>query len=278
MEQGGRHLINGEPTDVVSVMDRGLRYGDGCFETMAVRGGRIPLWDRHYRRLTQSCARLKIGLDFSREHIERELASLATDIDRAVMRLTITRGNGGAGYACSAQQAPTRIVSLLPERRQPAELITRGVAVRLCETRLGRNPALAGIKHLNRLEQVLARAEWGDEYAEGLLCNDLGHVIEGTITNVFIVNNDQVYTPQLNDCGVAGVMRAELIARMRDLGIDTNETVIDRQRLMTADECFLTNAIIGIWPVTDIDGNRFTVGNTTRRLVGEIGDLADAGT
>ncbi|MGW8247368.1 MAG: aminodeoxychorismate lyase [Acidiferrobacterales bacterium] len=275
MTVGHKHYVNGEPVDRVTVLDRGLRYGDGCFETMAVRGGGILLWNRHYQRLMQGCDRLHIEPDFDRVQLERELATLIGDTDQAIVRLTVTRGSAGKGYAYPERQQPTRILSLLPGHNHPPKYWQEGVSIRICNTRLGRNPALAGIKHLNRLEQVLARAEWNDEFAEGLMLDDQGQVIEGTITNVFIVEQKKVYTPLLDSCGVAGVMRAELLERMKHLGIVVREEAIDRDRLLAADECFLTNAVIGIWPVKAIENKPLEVGNVTRRLMKELGEFSD---
>jgi len=265
-----KHLVNGRLTDQVSVLDRGLRYGDGCFETMALHEGRIRLWHRHYERLMKGCERLRIQPDFDREVLERELDKLIGNTEQAIVRLTVTRGCSGKGYAYTDKQEPTRILSLLPGPEHPSKYQEEGVAVRLCKTTLGRNPALAGIKHLNRLEQVLARSEWNDEFAEGLLFDDQGFVIEGTITNVFIVEDETVYTPLLESCGVAGVMRAELIERMNQHGINAHEVEIDRDRLLAANECFLTNAVIGIWPVNSIENKPFQVGKVTRRLIARL--------
>ena len=252
------------------MLDRGLRYGDGCFETMALNGGRIRLWHRHYERLMYGCRRLGIQPDFDRAVLERELKMLIADTEQAIVRLTVTRGNSGKGYAYPEKQQPTRILSLLPGSEHPSKYREEGVAVRLCNTTLGRNPALAGIKHLNRLEQVLARSEWNDEFAEGLLFDDQGRVIEGTISNVFIVEDEKVYTPSLDSCGVAGVMRAELLERMKHLGIEAYEVEIDRERLLAASECFLSNAVIGIWPVNKIDNKLFQIGKATRRLIAQL--------
>jgi len=265
-----KHLVNGRLADQVSVMDRGLRYGDGCFETMALRGGQIRLWHRHYERLMKGCERLRIQPDFDRAVLEQELDKLIGSMEQAVVRLTVTRGCSGKGYAYTDNQEPTRILSLLPDPGHPSAYREEGVAVRLCNTTLGRNPALAGIKHLNRLEQVLARSEWNDEVAEGLLFDERGNVIEGTISNVFIVEDETVYTPLLEGCGVAGVMRAELIEQMKKLGIDAYEVEIDRDRLLAANECFLSNAVIGIWPVNSIENKPFQVGKVTRTLIARL--------
>ena len=268
-----KHLVNGRLTDQVSVLDRGFRYGDGCFETMLVRNGAIRLWNRHYARLSESCSRLGIYPDFGRSELEKELESLIDGAESAVLRLTVTRGVSEGGYGIDQTAVPTRVASLLPAKRHPDRYKETGIDVGICKTRLSRNPLLAGIKHLNRLEQVLARAEWRDELAEGLLCDDRGFVVEGTITNVFIVEGDTVATPLLDQCGVSGVMRSELMERMLALGIKCTETNIDRNRLMTADECFLSNAVIGIWPVKKIDNYELKPANISRILLREIESL-----
>ena len=126
------------------------------------------------------------------------------------------------------------------------------------------------MKHLNRLEQVLARNEWTDEYAEGLLCDQRGNVIEGTITNLFLVHNGEVITPKLNRCGVAGVMRAELLDRMHSRGLSVKEMDIGIDLLRAGQEGFLSNAVVGIWPIATIDGKAFSIGATTRMLQQEL--------
>jgi len=273
MNNRAKHLVNGQITDQVSVLDQGFRYGDGCFETMLVHNGAIRLWNRHYTRLRDSCSRLGINPDFNRVELEKELDTLIDGARRAVVRLTLTRGVSGGGYEFDQEIVPTRVTSLLPAIEHPGAYKENGVDVRICENRLSRNPRLAGIKHLNRLEQVLARAEWRDEFAEGLLCDDRGFVVEGTITNVFIVEGDSVATPLLDQCGVSGVMRSELMQQMEALGIRCVETHIDRDRLMGADECFLSNAVIGIWPVKKIDNYGLKPANISRILLREIENL-----
>lgn len=268
-----KHLVNGQAGNSVPVDDRGLRYGDGCFETMAVKRGRIPLWERHFRRLSESCERLKIRLGIDERGLESELQELIGDVDVAVLRLTVTRGSDRSGYRFDDQLVANRIASLMPPRTYPASYRTRGVSVRLCDTTISRNPKLAGIKHLNRLEQVLARDEWRDEYVEGLLCDDRGYVVEGTITNLFCIEQDKVITPQLDESGVAGVMRSEVIDRLRRLGVECNETRIDRERLLAADACFLTNALIGVWPVASIDNRKYKDNHLIDKIVEAMQEL-----
>lgn len=275
MDLTPKHMINGLPGDCVPVDDRGLRYGDGCFETMAIKNGHIRLWKRHYRRLSEGCKRLKIQLGIDENDLVSELQRLIGGVDQAVLRLTVTRGSDQSGYRFDDNQVANRIASLLPPRKYPASHARDGVTVHLCTTRLSRNPALAGIKHLNRLEQVLARDEWRDEYVEGLLCDDRGYVVEGTITNLFCVEQGKVVTPMLDENGVAGVMRAEVIDRLRQLGVECNEIRIDRERLSAAEACFLTNALIGVWPVASIDNQSYATNHIIDKLMESMREFAE---
>lgn len=265
-------LVNGEPRDTVSVNDRGLQYGDGLFETIAVHAGRPLLLDRHLARLRRGAERLAIALP-STDLLTGEAANLCAEAQRAVLKIIVTRGCGGRGYACDAQAQPTRILKLSAWPERPAECARDGVAVRLCRTRLARNPRLAGIKHLNRLEQVLARAEWRDEYAEGLMSDDSGALIEGTMSNVFLVMDGVLATPALADCGVEGVMRAVVLDAAEALGIAARVGRVAMEDFGNAQEVFLTNSLIGIWPVRGLDrsaigqdGLELPVGPVTRRL------------
>ncbi len=181
-----RTLINGCEGSCIEVGDRGFAYGDGLFETIAVIDGTPSLWQYHGQRLVEGCRRLVLPIPDS-DVIESELSTLAAG-NSGVAKLTVTRGIGPRGYAIPASPRPNRILqfhvksSIVPAFRE------QGVAVRLCTTGLAINPLLAGIKHLNRLEQVLARGEWDDDcYVEGLMCSHDGDVIEGTCSNLFLL-------------------------------------------------------------------------------------------
>src|SRR5690606_13424665 len=145
--------------------------GDGVFETLAVRDGRCEFWDRHLQRLTRGCEALRLPAPRP-DQLGEEAGSLVRDVRQGVLKIIVTRGSGGRGYRPSREAVPTRILMLSEWPVYPDDWHESGVAVRLCEQRLGSQPALAGIKHLNRLEQVLARMEWDDtDIAEGLLCD-----------------------------------------------------------------------------------------------------------
>ncbi|GAB6041900.1 aminodeoxychorismate lyase [Endothiovibrio diazotrophicus] len=257
-------LVNGRPDATVSAQDRGLAYGDGLFETVAVRDGGAELWPEHLARLREGCGRLAIPFP---PEVAEEGAALCAGVGRGVLKIVVTRGVGGRGYRLPEVPRPTRVVSLHPWPDYPQAWWREGVAVRGCETPLGGSPRLAGIKHLNRLEQVLARAEWDDPaIAEGLMRDAAGRVVEGVMSNLFMVRGGALFTPTLRHCGVAGVMRGAVMAAAGALGVVCREAELEEEALLAADELFLSNSVIGIWPVARLDDRGFAVGPLTRRL------------
>ena len=258
-------LINGEPSATVSAHDRGFLYGDGVFETIAVYHGAPLLWDRHMSRLVRGTQRLGIALP-STDVLQSEATRLCAGAERAVLKIVLTRGIGGRGYATYGISSPTRVLSVSPWPDYPTSFGHDGVSVILCETTLARHHRLAGIKHLNRLEQVLARAEWRTEYAEGLMRDEDGNIIEGTISNVFAVRNETLCTPDLSQSGVEGVMREEVLDAARRLGISSEVGRLTISDVDTAQELFLTNSLIGIWPVRQLNDREYSIGPSTRKL------------
>ena len=270
-------LVNGEEKSTISVHDRGLQYGDGLFETMAVCNGKIHLWDAHWERLTYACKQLSIPLP-NKETVENEIDLICyknKEQTKFIIKLIVTRGEGERGYRFSNTQNVTRILTSHSWPDYPDVYQTEGVAVRYCETTLSENKKLAGIKHLNRLEQVLARNEWNtDEFQEGLMLTISGHVIDGTMSNIFAVKDNVIFTPSLTSCGVAGVMRKTIVNLSKELGISIYEKTFTKSELEQADELFLTNSLFGIWPVRIIAKTRFTrVGKVTKKLQEELGKI-----
>lgn len=259
-------LINGESKEHIEVSDRGLQYGDGLFETIAVKSGQAQFLDRHLQRLNAGCSRLLISPP-DNKLLKNEVASLANQADRAVVKIIVTRGAGGRGYRQPDVVKPTRIVSLHPYPDYPNSYQQQGIQVRFCATRLGLNPTLAGIKHLNRLEQVLARAEWHDPMIqEGIMLDSDGYVVEGTMTNLFFVKDEALYTASLEKAGVAGIIRGIVIEQAALHGIKIFEGRVSRDDLLSADELFVCNSVIGIWPVRQIEHQQFSVGPLTQQF------------
>lgn len=262
-------LTNGVYGADLSPLDRGLAYGDGLFETCRVRTGRVPLWPLHWRRLSAGAERLGIPLDGERLEREREVVLSAAEGQSGVLKLIVTRGQGGRAYQVPAHPAPSLCWQFRPGEPASWEAGRAGVTLYQCRHRLGDNPVLAGMKHLNRLEYVLARSEWGDDYPEGLLLDAADQVIEGTLSNVFVRLEEGWRTPPLERNGVAGVMRQLLLESLApEQGIAVSEAAINVRELMSAREWFVCNSVFGIWPVTGLapEGDRWTVGDQTRQL------------
>jgi 4-amino-4-deoxychorismate lyase len=244
-------LINGQPVSQIDVRDRGFQYGDGVFETIACRNGQLQFWQAHMQRLQDACERLNLPVIPAQQWLD-DIAALQPRGD-VVIKLIQSRGVSGRGYAYSdSEQQPVRVCALYPWPDYPQQN-QQGIRVMICKTPVSINPALAGIKHLNRLDNVLARNEWREPHiAEGLMLDHQQHVIEGTMSNVFCVLDDQLYTPALELCGVRGVVREQIIQLARSQGITVNEIDISLQNFLQMDEIFVSNSLIGVWPVTSI--------------------------
>ncbi|RMF99261.1 MAG: aminodeoxychorismate lyase [Gammaproteobacteria bacterium] len=263
-------LINGRPGDSIPVTDRGFGYADGLFETIAVRGGQPRLLHRHLARLRAGCERL--GIIAPLAVLAAEIERLARGRARAILRVAITRGSGPRGYRPPADGSALRAVTLYPAGDAPRAYWRDGVRVIRCRTPAATSPAIAGLKTLGRLEQVLARAEWDDPaIAEGLMRNADGW-IGGTRSNLFLVRQGRLYTPRLVSAGVAGVMRGLVIEQARRLGRPAAEVAVDDAQLESADELFLTNSQFGIWPVRQLGGRTLSSGPLTRALMQALAD------
>ena len=263
-------LVNGQSTGI-DPADRGLAYGDGLFETMAANDGRIRWLDLHLDRLEEGCRRLEIPAP-SRSLLTREIETVCPRKGRVVVKLIVTRGPGTRGYPPPESPAPTRVLAISQWPDYPDSRYRDGISMRTCSLRLGENPALAGIKHLCRLEQVLAQLELrGQPVQQGLMLDASGTVAQGTSSNVFIVVGGELVTPSLTRCGIKGVMRRVVLEASRALAIRAEEREIVPAEVLGADEVFMTNALFGIWPVTELDGRRFAVGPTTERLLAHLG-------
>ena len=257
-------LVDGSAQTPIRPTDRGLAYGDGVFRTLLVRRGVAVQWLRHYAKLAADCAALGIRCP-SQSVLSDELRDACERVDVScaehVAKIIVTRGNGARGYAYTNDLEPTRVVIATPRVPYPAAYAASGVRVRKCAVTLAHQPALAGVKHLNRLENVLARAEWSDsDIAEGLLCDAAGHAIGGTMTNVFIARGGTLVTPALDRCGVAGVTRQRVIDAARTHGVACAIRDVPWTELLAADEVILTNSLAGAWPVHEIDGAGRTPG------------------
>ncbi len=211
------------------------------------------------QRLESGCRYL--GLPFPpHELLFSECCAAIGAGQQGVLKILLTRGVGGRGYRPPSAAEPTRIIVFYPWPEYPQHWWQDGIRLRICATRLGENLALAGLKHLSRLEQVLARAEWDDPgIAEGLMLDSSGHVVEGTMTNLFLLRDGTLITPDLSRCGVTGVMRGVVMDVARERGIPVTERTLALQELASADALFVTNSLIGIWPVRELEDRRFNL-------------------
>lgn len=252
-------IINGVTTDFVNANDRGLMYGDGVFRTLLLQQGKLILWSDHYKKLQQDCTSLGLACP-TMTTLSTELDQLIAQQSDGVIRITITRGTGTRGYAPPIQPQVTRILNLSPLPSYLTAYAISGVKVHLCNLRLAHQPRLAGVKHLNRLENVLAAAECQTaecqpgEIAEGLLLDTADNLVEGTRSNLFLIKNGTLYTPDLSLCGVAGLQRERVMNWATQHDVECKITNLKIEDLLAADEVFLVNSVIGLWPVREIAG------------------------
>jgi 4-amino-4-deoxychorismate lyase len=247
-----RVLIDGREGECVDALDRGLHYGDGLFETIAVLDGRPRLLEWHLERLGEGARRLGFPAP-DLAQLRSEIGAASID-RRCIVKLILTRGSGERGYRPPRQALPRRIVVVWNWPTQKAARAA-GARVGWCRTSLGRNPLLAGLKHLNRLEQVMARAEWDDGVMdEGLMCDDRGCVISATQANLFLKRDGRWTTPRLDECGVAGVMRRAFCAWQAEQGTPVEVRALTREEVDVAPALLLTSALLGAWPVGALAG------------------------
>ncbi|HEY7986038.1 MAG TPA: aminodeoxychorismate lyase [Methylophilaceae bacterium] len=270
MSQSSSFLINGRFEGGISPLDRGLAYGDGVFRTLQHHG--YPYcWDMHYHRLEADCNALGIvcpSADTLLDDIER-----LTELEESsVIKIIVTRGESLRSYAVPPLAQPTRIVIRTAMPQYSESYFHEGVALHLCETRLARQPKLAGIKHLNRLENVLARMEWTDrqptEYqiVDGLMLDEEGDVIECTSANLFARFGKRIVTPDLSACGVVGVTRERLMQLVPKLGFSVEVKHLPLSELMDADEVLICNSLFGAWQVRHLSSHSWEAGTLAARL------------
>lgn len=263
-------FINGEPLNSVSALDRGFNYGDGVFETIRVVNNKPTLWSYHRARLINGAQRLKITVDI--DLVEKELLQACDVQAQSVIKLIITRGVGGRGYMPAHDMQASRVISVYELPVHPSAFYDEGIELHVCDMRIGSNSVLAGLKHLNRLEQVMASVEMIDSTCtEGLLLDERGRVIEGIRTNFFIIINNIMITPDLSRSGIEGVMRQFILDEAAGAHHIKHEIgFIDMDMITEASEVFVCNSVNGIWPVNKIGNLSFGVGSITRLLQASV--------
>lgn len=271
MQSNNATLINGSFHGAISAHDRGFAYGDGVFRTVKVVNGLPEHWPMHYQKLVKDCSAIGIVCP-SAETFINDFEMLATVEDAlSVVKIIVTRGEGERGYKPPAITTPLRVMVQSNFPTYPDHYSVEGVHLHLCETRISHQPKLAGIKHLNRLENVLARMEWHDpDKAEGLMLDISENVIECTAANIFARFDDVLITPKLDRCGVAGVTRQRILTHAKTLKLIAKTEEMRLEKLLDADEVIICNSLFGVWQVRQLADKKWakqTLANQLRKVI-----------
>ena len=268
-------LINGKFKDSISVLDRGLAYGDGFFETMQWLGKNneslqgVEFWNRHVKRIIKSAKILKIKIpnkNIFAEYKNKILtAAQKKDIYEGILKIIITRGVGGRGYSYENNMKPTIIFIVFPNAT-PKQI--ESVNVKICKSTISDNVDISGLKHLNRLDSVQARSEWNNKNIfEGIFIDNNENILEGTMTNIFFVKNKSLVTPSIISSGINGIMREVVLVYGKKFFNEIIIREIRKHEIENFDEMFLTNSIIKVLPVKKCGKKKFTISNATKKLV-----------
>jgi 4-amino-4-deoxychorismate lyase len=256
------YLINGDFNQTISPLDRGFAYGDGVFRTMRVQGG-IPInWPLHYQKLVADCAAIGIvcpSAEVFMEDFQTLFIHDALQDEISVAKIIVTRGEGERGYATPAITFPLRVLIKSDLPKYHASYYNEGVRLTCCETCLSKQTKFAGVKHLNRLENVMARMEWRDETIfDGIMFDESNNVIECTMSNIFARFGDELLTPSLSQCGVAGITRQQILALSKPLTLSVKEATLTLEQLVLANEIVVCNSLYGAFQVSHIAENAWS--------------------
>ncbi len=265
-------LVNGQPLDQIGISDRGFNYGDGLFTTLVCRAGVPLLWSSHVERLASGCQRLVIpapDLTLIRAEVEQLAAG-----DDCIIKVVISRGYGGRGYAIAGVGAPNRVLSRHPLPGHRQQWRQQGMVATLLNQPLGSQPLLAGLKSLNRLEQVLLRQAAVSAGAdEGICVDEQGMLVEATAANLWWRHRGIWHTPLLDRCGVSGVMRQLLLDTFAARGETVRQLRVAASALDEAEELMLTNTTFGLVPVRRYQRREFASWPAIRRLQQEFAEV-----
>ena len=264
----GRVSIDGEVVDSgearVSVFDRGFLYGDSVFEVYRTYHG-VPFAEReHLERLARSAERLMISVPVSLDVLSAEVRATLDAAGEGdwYVRVLITRGSGPLTYDLSTATTPLRVIIVAPVSVPPAEYYRKGVAVRLLEaSRPTDDERASGAKASNYLANLLALHEAKQKGAqEALMLGRSGQILEGASSNIFIVKNGKVRTPEPQPGILVGITRATVLQAAADAGIEVEEAEVRPEQLYGADEAFITSSIREVMPVVSADGRTIGAG------------------
>ncbi len=277
------NLINGVPADYLSINDRAIHYGDGLFETILCHRGKLSFWKKHYQRLQSSA--VKINLPCPQEHILlNDIELLLADKHNAdeptcVIKIILTRGVSNRGYAFDNKSMANRLVLLSVIDKDYSSLLSTQLLsgdLYLCDQQVSINESLAGLKHLNRLENVLAKNEWQQpQYIDGLMLNANGNVIEGCMSNLFAIKGEEVLTPDLTMSGVNGVIRNVVIEIAKANKIELTIKNMNVEELKSMDALFITNSLIGMKIISNFNGYQFGSSDLTDIVFNQLLESED---
>ena len=254
-------LINGKKQTKLSVFNRLTQFGDGLFETCLVKEGRLLLWNEHFARLEKGRVQLKINPVSEKQWLKDIVKALSiAKLNQAVVKVMLSRGESKRGYGFETDIEPTRIIIVSSVPKQTLKQCT----LTTCQSGYATNQLLSNIKHCNRLEQILARADMHSD--ECIMLDDNGYVISVTQGNIFALKSGVLLTPGLDECGIEGTRRSAVLKIASDLGLQVNVGAITLQELCECDEVFMTNSVIGIKPITKINDKVFTQQQATQKI------------
>jgi len=243
-------LINGK-FKPISPFDRAFQYGDGIFRTFVVENKKPLHWKYHYKKIVEDCLAIKIKPPKEKDLLS-DIQYLFKTNKKAVGKFIISRGMSERGYSFRKDITHHRFLIKTQMPNYPKEYFNSGVDLYVCKQKL--NPSiLSGVKHLNRLENIMARQEWADQhYVDGILLDQAGHVIECISSNIFMRFGQIIYTPKISDTGIKGVTRGLIIKIAKPLGFKIKEITFNLNKLLKADEVFITNSLFGVLQVKKI--------------------------
>ena len=255
-------LINGAKQSKISIFNRNVQFGDGLFETCVVENKKILFWTNHFARLNRGCEQLKISkVDESVWLSDVKKALSLYSYDRCVVKLILSRGESLRGYGFKDDIKPVRAVIVLELQNTTLNNL---FSLEYCQSGYNSNPKLAGIKHCNRLEQVLARA--GLKSDEGIMLDENHNVISVTQGIIYAIHGNTLITPKLDKCGVEGTRRAIILDLAKLLGIKVKVDTLSAKELVQADEVFISNSIKEIQSITQIGEISFGESPITKKI------------
>ncbi len=261
-------LVNGIDSELAPANDRGMLYGQSVYETIAVVNGELRLKQDHFQRLQYGCERLSIPLNINDINSDiKVISSYLNDLSPKVLRVSVSMAGVGRGYQNPPESHSNRIVQLSDYPSFPGSYYAKGIQLGMVDIKLGHQPFLAGLKHGNRLEQIVARQQWQEAWQEALVLDHRDSVIEGTQSNVFIVKDGSVLTPKLDKCGVEGVMKFWVYRRLIEAGFSCQAVRLSVNDIEEADEVFLTNSLIGVWPVASFQSKHYSKHTVAHKLI-----------